>query len=50
LRCSVRKFNESAGKLENTAVLCFEDLPLLKTFCGAEGLEVINLSDFNSGF
>jgi thiol peroxidase len=50
--CSVRKFNESAGKLENTAVLCVSrDLPFAqKRFCGAEGLEnVINLSDFNSG-
>jgi thiol peroxidase len=49
---SVRKFNESAGKLENTAVLCVSrDLPFAqKRFCGAEGLEnVINLSDFNSG-
>ncbi|CAM3010562.1 thiol peroxidase [Flavobacterium frigoris] len=49
---SVRKFNASAGKLENTAVLCVSrDLPFAqKRFCGAEGLEnVINLSDFNSG-
>ncbi|MFB0909676.1 MAG: thiol peroxidase [Flavobacterium sp.] len=49
---SVRKFNESAGNLENTAVLCVSrDLPFAqKRFCGAEGLEnVINLSDFNSG-
>ena len=49
---SVKKFNASAGKLENTAVLCISrDLPFAqKRFCGAEGLEnVINLSDFNSG-
>ena len=49
---SVRKFNASAGKLENTAVLCVSrDLPFAqKRFCGAEGLEnVINLSDFHSG-
>ncbi|NRT16670.1 thiol peroxidase [Flavobacterium sp. 28A] len=49
---SVRKFNETAGKLENTTVLCISrDLPFAqKRFCGAEGLEdVINLSDFNSG-
>jgi thiol peroxidase len=49
---SVRKFNASAGKLENTAVLCVSrDLPFAqKRFCGAEGLEnVINLSDFKSG-
>lgn len=49
---SVRKFNETAGKLDNTTVLCISrDLPFAqKRFCGAEGLEdVINLSDFNSG-
>jgi thiol peroxidase len=49
---SVRKFNASAVKLENTAVLCVSrDLPFAQTrFCGAEGLEnVINLSDFNVG-
>lgn len=49
---SVRKFNESAGNLENTKVLCIsKDLPFAqKRFCGAEGLEnVVNLSDFQSG-
>jgi len=49
---SVRKFNESASKLENTKVLCISrDLPFAqKRFCGAEGLEnVINLSDFKDG-
>ena len=49
---SVRHFNESASKLENTKVLCISrDLPFAqKRFCGAEGLEnVINLSDFKSG-
>jgi thiol peroxidase len=49
---SVRKFNETAGNLDNTAVLCISrDLPFAqKRFCGAEGLEnVINLSDFNTG-
>jgi thiol peroxidase len=49
---SVRKFNETAGKLENTAVLCISrDLPFAqKRFCGAEGLEnVVNLSDFQEG-
>jgi thiol peroxidase len=49
---SVRKFNESASKLENTNVLCISrDLPFAqKRFCGAEGLEnVINLSDFSEG-
>ena len=49
---SVRKFNESAAKLENTAVLCISrDLPFAqKRFCGAEGIEnVVNLSDFQTG-
>jgi thiol peroxidase len=37
---SVRKFNESAGKLENTAVCVFQEIYLCsKRFCGAEGLE-----------
>ena len=49
---SVRTFNASVSKLENTKVLCISrDLPFAqKRFCGAEGLEnVINLSDFNTG-
>jgi thiol peroxidase len=49
---SVRKFNESASKLDNTKVLCISrDLPFAqKRFCGAEGIEnVINLSDFSDG-
>ena len=49
---SVRKFNEEAGKLENTRVLCVSrDLPFAQArFCGAEGLEnVITLSDFSKG-
>lgn len=49
---SVRKFNEHAGNLENTKVLCISrDLPFAqKRFCGAEGLEnVENLSDFKNG-
>ena len=49
---SVRKFNESAASLENTAVLCISrDLPFAqKRFCGAEGIEnVVNLSDFQEG-
>lgn len=49
---SVRKFNEAAANLENTAVLCISrDLPFAqKRFCGAEGIEnVINLSDFPEG-
>ena len=49
---SVRKFNESASKLENTKVLCISrDLPFAQArFCGAEGLSnVENLSDFRDG-
>ncbi|WP_413997935.1 thiol peroxidase [Flavobacterium sp. W1B] len=49
---SVRKFNETASNLANTAVLCISrDLPFAqKRFCGAEGLEnVVNLSDFQEG-
>ncbi len=49
---SVRKFNESASKLENTKVLCISrDLPFAQArFCGAEGLSnVENLSDFREG-
>lgn len=49
---SVRTFNESASKLENTTVLCISrDLPFAqKRFCGAEGLDnVVNLSDFKTG-
>lgn len=44
---SVRRFNELAGQLDNTVVLCISaDLPFAqKRFCGAEGLEnVVNLS------
>ncbi len=50
---SVRKFNEDAAKLTNTAVLCIsKDLPFAqKQFCGAEGIDkVIMLSDFRSSF
>ena len=49
---SVRTFNASAAKLENTKVLCISrDLPFAqKRFCGAEGIEnVVNLSDFKDG-
>ena len=49
---SVRTFNATASKLENTKVLCISrDLPFAqKRFCGAEGLEnVVNLSDFKEG-
>ncbi|MGP1664462.1 MAG: thiol peroxidase, partial [Rhodanobacter sp.] len=44
---SVRRFNELAGKLNNTVVLCISaDLPFAQArFCGAEGLDkVTNLS------
>jgi thiol peroxidase len=44
---SVRRFNELAGKLDNTVVLCISaDLPFAQArFCGAEGLEhVVMLS------
>ncbi len=44
---SVRKFNERAGALEDTVVLCISaDLPFAQArFCGAEGLSnVVNLS------
>lgn len=50
---SVRKFNELAGKLENTAVICAsKDLPFaLGRFCGAEGLEnVTSASAFRTDF
>lgn len=49
---SVRKFNATAAKLDNTAVLCISrDLPFAqKRFCGSEGIEnVVNLSDFQEG-
>lgn len=38
---SVRRFNELAGKLDNTVVLCISaDLPFAQgRFCGAEGLD-----------
>jgi thiol peroxidase len=44
---SVRRFNEQAGALDNTVVLCISaDLPFAQArFCGAEGLDkVTNLS------
>jgi thiol peroxidase len=51
---STRKFNEVAGKLTNTVVLCVSgDLPFAaKRFCAAEGLaNVAHLSTFrNPGF
>lgn len=46
---STRRFNEEAGKLDNTVVICVSmDLPFaLARFCGAEGLEdVVPVSVF----
>lgn len=50
---SVRKFNELAGALNNTVVLCVSaDLPFAqKRFCGAEGItNVQNASSFRTNF
>lgn len=50
---SVRKFNELAAGLDNTAVLCVSaDLPFaLGRFCGAEGIQnVTTASTFRSDF
>lgn len=50
---SVRKFNELAGSLDNTTVLCVSaDLPFAQgRFCGAEGLaNVKTASTFRSDF
>ena len=50
---SVRKFNEKAASLDNTAVVCVSaDLPFAqKRFCGAEGIEnVESASTFRSSF
>ncbi len=49
---SVRNFNQLAGKLPDTKVLCISrDTPFAQNrFCGAEGLEnVITLSDIETG-
>lgn len=55
---STRRFNEAAGSLDNTVVLCVSvDLPFaLGRFCGAEGLEnvvpvsVFRNPDFGNGY
>jgi thiol peroxidase len=50
---STRAFNEKAGSLDNTAVVCVSmDLPFaMARFCGAEGLdEVTPASAFRSDF
>jgi thioredoxin-dependent peroxiredoxin len=49
---SVRRFNELAGRLANTVVLCISaDLPFAQArFCGAEGLDhVVTLSTMRGG-
>lgn len=48
---SVRRFNEEAGKLANTVVLCVSrDLPFAqKRFCAAEGLNnVVTASEYRN--
>jgi thioredoxin-dependent peroxiredoxin len=48
---SVRTFNQRAGSLNNTVVLCISaDLPFAQSrFCGAEGVEnVVTLSTFRN--
>lgn len=48
---SVRTFNEKAGSLDNTAILCIsKDLPFAQArFCGAEGIKnVETVSDFRN--
>jgi thioredoxin-dependent peroxiredoxin len=50
---SVRRFNELAASLENTAVVCVSaDLPFtLAKFCGAEGIDNVTVgSSFRSSF
>lgn len=50
---SVRKFNEEAGNLENTVVLCIsKDLPFAHArFCTTEGLEnVVSLSEMKDNY
>lgn len=49
---SVRKFNQLAGELDNTVVLCISaDLPFAQSrFCGTDGLtNVITLSTLRGG-
>ncbi len=50
---SVRKFNELAAGLDNTAVVCVSaDLPFAQArFCGSEGIDKVTAaSGFKSGF
>jgi thiol peroxidase len=49
---TVRRFNQEAGALRDTVVLCISmDLPFAQgRFCAAEGLKnVVTLSDFRTG-
>lgn len=48
---SVRRFNELAGKLDNTVVLCISaDLPFAQgRFCGAEGLDHVTMLSMMRG-
>ena len=48
---SVRHFNEAAGKLDNTVVLCISaDLPFAQArFCGAEGLDKVTMLSLMRG-
>lgn len=49
---SVRTFNEKAGGLSNTKILCISrDLPFAQArFCGAEGIDSVEtVSDFATG-
>ena len=48
---SVRRFNELAGKLTNTVVLCISaDLPFAQArFCGAEGLDKVTMLSLMRG-
>jgi thiol peroxidase len=48
---SVRRFNELAGKLDNTVVLCISaDLPFAQArFCGAEGLDKVTMLSMMRG-
>ncbi len=48
---SVRRFNELAGKLKNTVVLCVSaDLPFAQSrFCGAEGLDKVTMLSLMRG-
>ena len=48
---SVRRFNELAGKLDNTVVLCISaDLPFAQSrFCGAEGIQNVTMLSMMRG-